>query len=934
MRMPEAPQQRACGGGGRPACQAERLGDEHEDVPLRRVEAGGAGGAATSPPVQDALHSPGQPLDSATRAFFEPRFGYDFSHVRTHVGEIAAAGAKTVNALAYTVGRDIVFGEGQYTPNQREGRWLLAHELAHVAQQGEGLSPRLQKFEAPIHESIERYGLTTGAGGLSQKEASAVYFGNWMRDMNQVFVPMVIKLVGPENIDVIYAMLNYLAFKKFGQSIAPEQFGFYIPAEHIDSPGGIVSEYDLLPGQPTPKTLPTGPQPPARPSRFVTPQESVDPATKEGLGANIFSVDQTGVMAFIRRSNLHVERRLELAAERGRTPEGMIHFGAALHAVEDLFAHSNWIEIAVSKALSESPALLPQLKGAARQVFTFSVEAQTPKGKRPVLTTGSFTGKDTQMSISSELVTLLDRGLADPASEADKAAQEQLTKELLRVLSNKLQTNPQFRASIRNLINSKLPSLPGRDQAVDNILTLPLPEIYELTRLPNVPDWVKNALGITDLQKGIREAISIYVMKPLGRQLQTASQETHAADTSLLKNLEENQAGAAGNWTQSDKDMAAKMAQAKGTSSGAELKEKQTEAQARVATLKATPEAVLAGPSHTQIAKDHPNSPFFGIAILLASIAVRSLREKMVAAWDEKAGKTTMPYQFSAAPTDPKEKALYDKREKEEQSSLKRGEQIVNLGREIPAQAYDLAAMRKSSAAEIRAVASALRVVGAAPGQTADVLLKLQKLLEGVDLAPLIQGIAAIRGVLKHSAVSNVSGLLNAHANALDAIANAIEGPQGGAPSHDEREAANLKLRQESGDLQWDLIKNPSIDAAFAAAVRIILQRQLESTAVSWTKQQRDVLEGRSHVLQDTKLFNLKTENVTLPGLTNKTPAVQQLLQESRKFLGHPYDDGWWKTTVNQFIQQHPAQMLSEIEARNAGYLLYRTSGGKADDHH
>jgi hypothetical protein len=80
----------------------------------------------------------GQPLDAATRAFFEPRFGHDFGHVRVHADIAAAESAASVNALAYTVGRDIVFGAGQYLPGTVGGNRLLAHELSHVVQQTGG----------------------------------------------------------------------------------------------------------------------------------------------------------------------------------------------------------------------------------------------------------------------------------------------------------------------------------------------------------------------------------------------------------------------------------------------------------------------------------------------------------------------------------------------------------------------------------------------------------------------------------------------------------------------------------------------------------------------------------------------------------------------------------------------------------------------------
>ena len=87
------------------------------------------------PIVHDVLSSSGQPLDAGTRAFMEPRFGRDFSQVRVHTDARAAESARAVNALAYTVGRDIVFGTGQYVPGTSEGKKLLAHELTHVVQQ-------------------------------------------------------------------------------------------------------------------------------------------------------------------------------------------------------------------------------------------------------------------------------------------------------------------------------------------------------------------------------------------------------------------------------------------------------------------------------------------------------------------------------------------------------------------------------------------------------------------------------------------------------------------------------------------------------------------------------------------------------------------------------------------------------------------------------
>ncbi len=82
------------------------------------------------------LRSPGQPLDKQTRDFFEPRFGHDFSNVRVHTDAKAAESAEALNALAYTVGRDIIFSAGKYIMGKNRGSLLIAHELAHTLQQG------------------------------------------------------------------------------------------------------------------------------------------------------------------------------------------------------------------------------------------------------------------------------------------------------------------------------------------------------------------------------------------------------------------------------------------------------------------------------------------------------------------------------------------------------------------------------------------------------------------------------------------------------------------------------------------------------------------------------------------------------------------------------------------------------------------------------
>jgi hypothetical protein len=91
------------------------------------------------------LRSPGEALPPEVRERFEFRLGRDFSGVRVHSDDDAARSATEIGAAAYAVGPHIAFGAGRYAPGTATGQRLLAHELAHVAQDaaaGGGLSAR------------------------------------------------------------------------------------------------------------------------------------------------------------------------------------------------------------------------------------------------------------------------------------------------------------------------------------------------------------------------------------------------------------------------------------------------------------------------------------------------------------------------------------------------------------------------------------------------------------------------------------------------------------------------------------------------------------------------------------------------------------------------------------------------------------------------
>ena len=156
--------QRKCDCGNHTIAGGECTGCEKKHLALQRVaedsqpagrnpqlgtpnsEPATSNSGSVPPIVHEVLRSSGQPIDHSTRAFFEPRFGYDFSRVRVHTDVRAAKSTEAVSALAYTVGQNVVLAAGSHSPESTRGRDLLAHELTHTIQQrgnGEYVSQKI-----------------------------------------------------------------------------------------------------------------------------------------------------------------------------------------------------------------------------------------------------------------------------------------------------------------------------------------------------------------------------------------------------------------------------------------------------------------------------------------------------------------------------------------------------------------------------------------------------------------------------------------------------------------------------------------------------------------------------------------------------------------------------------------------------------------------
>jgi hypothetical protein len=165
MRMPDP-------GQGRAAVVQRKCAtcEDGKDQTIRtkRTQAAEPENAEAPAAVDELLQSSGRPLDSGSRAFFEPRFGHDFSRIRVHTGELAARSAQSIGALAFAAGPHIAFAAGQYAPGSDHGRHLLAHELVHTIQQGHS---HVRRQPAAIRQGFA--GLVDKPEKFGDDEASA-----------------------------------------------------------------------------------------------------------------------------------------------------------------------------------------------------------------------------------------------------------------------------------------------------------------------------------------------------------------------------------------------------------------------------------------------------------------------------------------------------------------------------------------------------------------------------------------------------------------------------------------------------------------------------------------------------------------------------------------------------------------------------------------
>jgi len=248
-------------------------GEEEEKAQAKEDSSAPSTAPASVESGISSLRGGGSPLSESSRSFFEPRFGADFSGVRVHTDSKANHLAGSINAKAFTSGKDVVFGSGQYSPETSDGKKLLAHELTHTVQQKgvqkksancsheisrkifsgnsaalniqrapggksniEKLDEMLDRFNVPEKEVIALLGKldpaekkTVLSGRYKKPIASALNVGEMVKAVNNLGPPLVIKLDWVEEAAGSASSIDYGQIKKMitSKPLTPTEKGVF-----------------------------------------------------------------------------------------------------------------------------------------------------------------------------------------------------------------------------------------------------------------------------------------------------------------------------------------------------------------------------------------------------------------------------------------------------------------------------------------------------------------------------------------------------------------------------------------------------------------------------------------------------------------------------------------------------------------------------------
>lgn len=295
----------------------------------------------------------------------------------------------------------------------------------HLLPDREGFEAGSDDSQRHTHQNIE---WVLSDHGFSRKEVDAVYFGNWLRDYSQVVDPKITRGVDmTKDFPAIVSrqawtdIVDVLAAKKFidlrmespaEMKVTTERLGVYLPHEHLDNP------LTVSPAFPDPKERDPDFEPWVLPGNPLT---EIDP--------------ETSMKRYVSRSVTYLQQQMQQAMKHGRSLEGLRHYGAALHVLEDLFAHSNFAELSLIQRGHEN--VIPWTAAAASRHDL-------------ALVTGTFGGSDVIASLAAPLgkmlfsTTDLEFELTQPGYRSDRD-------KLMAILLSE-HSNPQYLAVFNALL--------------------------------------------------------------------------------------------------------------------------------------------------------------------------------------------------------------------------------------------------------------------------------------------------------------------------------------------------------------------------------------------------------------------------------------------------------------------------------------------------
>ncbi|MES0489834.1 MAG: DUF4157 domain-containing protein [Leptospirales bacterium] len=314
----------------------------------------------------NAARGGGRSLSQGERSYYEPRFGTSFAGVKIHTDSKAAQLSRSVNARAFTVGREVFFGAGEYSPNTVQGKRLMAHELTHTVQQGVTVgrhsSRRLavQRFSPVSHRGTTIDALT---GSFTKEETGKIYKGNFERDFAQIPSVLVeLVLVWKEWAQAGFPMshvekyLTTLA-KVFNSMSTKEKldatmamfkspFGGSKEVEHVDNPGGEEKAESVsgLPANIHRSREYIKTQMLEAFSAFVGGKKA-DEDVSDVRSRNVIENETVGLVDKYYKGTSKSKPMNTSEDKKWNVVGGFL--GRGTHATEDFYAHSNWVEMAI-----------------------------------------------------------------------------------------------------------------------------------------------------------------------------------------------------------------------------------------------------------------------------------------------------------------------------------------------------------------------------------------------------------------------------------------------------------------------------------------------------------------------------------------------------------------------------------------------------------